>query len=176
MKRLLISEREIVSRYVAGEKIKTLQLAAGVSRVAVYDVLKRNGIEVSRRLVLTLKCRFCGEKYEKPRSHVKGDNGGYCSIQCFHADRSIAGEYSKTGGCMARVNESLRDIEPATDRKLGKLCVDTLAAAGIFLKVGEVIHHKDFDRRNFAVDNLQVFKNQSEHMKFHHSLRNRKGK
>lgn len=171
MKRALLTDDEVCSKYKHGEKIKSLQHEAGISRTAIYDILKRGGVDKTRREVLVLTCKFCDEVYNKPKSHIKGKNAGYCSVQCFHADRSISGEYSKSGGCISRVNQSLRDVAPCTDRVLGRLAAKALLSAGIVLNTGEVVHHIDGDRRNFNIDNLRVFKNQSEHMKFHHSLR-----
>ncbi len=35
------------------------------------------------------------------------------------------------------------------------------------LRRGEIVHHKDEDRTNYAPDNLEVLPSQSEHMKLH---------
>jgi hypothetical protein len=157
--------------YDDGASIKSIQEAAGISRPAVYNVLKSAGVETYRREVLTLVCRFCEEAYDKPRSHVKGDNGGYCSPACFHADRSLSGEYSKVGGKLTRLYDS---VNKAVDRQLGRLAVKAIKASGIVLKPGEVVHHKDGNRNNFVLDNLQIFPSQSAHMMFHHQQRGKR--
>ena len=167
-----LSIEEIVSRYENGVKIKDVQRDAGISRVAVYDILKSAGVLRDRREVLVLTCLFCGEIFERPRSHVKGEMGGYCSVPCFHADRSLGGEYSKVGGALTRTELYPSEL---SSRQLGRKSRETLAAAGIVLKRGEVVHHKNGDRRDWSKGNLEVFKNQSEHMKFHHRLRLEKG-
>ena len=41
---------------------------------------------------------------------------------------------------------------------------------GRALKKGEVVHHIDLDKLNNSPDNLMLFKNQSEHAKFHAKL------
>lgn len=166
-----ISDDEVIERYLSGERLKGLVTATGVTRTAIYDLFKRRAIEPYKRRILALKCKFCSEEFARPRSHVKGEHSGYCSIQCFHADRSIAGEYSKIGGVISRVKDSLDYAEEVNRRKFGKLAHKAVVDAGIVLKTGEVVHHKDGKRQNFTPDNLQVFKNQSEHMKYHHSLR-----
>ena len=38
------------------------------------------------------------------------------------------------------------------------------------IQKGETIHHIDFDKRNFQIDNLYLCKNQAEHAKIHNSL------
>ena len=41
---------------------------------------------------------------------------------------------------------------------------------GRTLKRGEVVHHKDKNKHNNQIENLMVFKNQSEHIKYHNSI------
>ncbi len=172
MRRLLMTDVEVAEAYSAGESIQRIQeLNEGVTRATIYNALKRAGVAPVRRKVYELSCLFCGETYDKPRSHVKGQHGGYCSVQCFHASRSKWGEYSKVGGSLTRVKDSLGYADEVNHRKFGRLAHKALEDAGIVLKPGEVVHHKDGDRRNMSPDNLQVFKSQSAHMKYHHSLR-----
>lgn len=38
---------------------------------------------------------------------------------------------------------------------------------GRFLKENEVVHHIDFNKKNNLVNNLMLFKSQSEHKKYH---------
>jgi len=38
---------------------------------------------------------------------------------------------------------------------------------------GSVVHHKDGDRGNNNPDNLEIFENQSAHMKHHAAMRSR---
>lgn len=171
MRNCPIPDDEVIERYLANEDLLSLVSATGVTRTAIYALLKRRGVEVFRCRVMTLVCKFCGETFDRPRSHIKGEHCGYCSVQCFHADRSIAGEYSRIGGSISRVKDSLDYADEVSRRKFGRIAKKAIDAAGIVLKPGEVIHHKDGNRRNFDIDNLQIFKNQSEHMKYHHSLR-----
>jgi hypothetical protein len=172
MHKIILAQGDIVKLYQQGTPIKELQaLSGGVSRTAIYNVLAEE--PKRRREVLSLQCKFCHERYEKPRSHIRGTNGGYCSVQCFHASRSICGAFSPLGDSVARINVELETANRVTDRQLGRRAVAALQAAGVRLKQGEVVHHRDGDRRNFDINNLQVFKSQAEHMQFHHSIRQR---
>lgn len=172
LRKCKLSVEEVVGFYNSGIKIKDIQESSGISRVAIYDILKREGIFKNRREILVMACLFCEELFERPRSQMNGE-GGYCSVACFHADRSLVGEYSKIGGALSRV-----DLYPSglSDRQLGRKARKALSESGIILKSGEVVHHKNGDRRDWSKGNLEVFKNQSEHMKFHHRLRMEKRK
>ena len=39
------------------------------------------------------------------------------------------------------------------------------------LKRGECVHHIDFDKKNNKIENLMIFKTQSDHMKFHTKIK-----
>ena len=42
---------------------------------------------------------------------------------------------------------------------------------GRYLKKEEVVHHIDFDKKNNNLNNLMLFKNNKEHIKFHTKLK-----
>lgn len=138
---------------------------AGVTRQAIKLVLDRHSVEY-RGGAQERVCLFCGEKFQATRCRIKRGGGGYCSPQCFHADRSIAGEYSIIGGAVTRLEKSLG----ITDRQLGRRARNTITG----LKPGQVVHHIDGDRTNNDPANLMVFDSHAEHMMFHHQLRREK--
>lgn len=166
----LLTEEEICSLYLADERIQEIAEAAGVTRQAVRDTLIRCGVYDARKGTVVLVCRFCEERYSTWRSRVKraGEGFGYCSSQCFHAARSLNGEYSANGGVMTRLMKSVGKV---TNRTQGRRARKILAESGIELKPGEVVHHIDGDRQNNSIDNLRIFPSHAEHMMFHHSLR-----
>jgi hypothetical protein len=41
---------------------------------------------------------------------------------------------------------------------------------GRYLTDEECVHHIDFDKRNNSPDNLMLFKNNSEHIKYHNKI------
>ena len=161
---------EIKLLYWMGVKMTHIESMAGVSRQAVYGMLKVIGVMKDRREVLTLRCLFCGEVFDRPRSHVKSEGSGYCCSSCYHADRSMYGEYGEYGGALSRSD----DVPVVSDRQLGRIAVRVLSETGIVLEPGEVVHHRNGDRRDFGISNLKVFRNQSEHMKYHHGIRKAK--
>lgn len=96
-----LTDIEIIDRYNQDIPISEISEAANISRPAIYNTLKRNGIDVNRRTLLTLTCPFCGETFTRPASRNKNPKSGYCTIQCFHADRSTVGLYSKIGSSLS---------------------------------------------------------------------------
>jgi hypothetical protein len=73
------------------------------------------------------------------------------------------GEYSLIGSKIQRVDIKQSDEDR---RKASKE-----ARKALVRYPGEVVHHINGINTDNSADNLRVFKSQSEHMAFHHSLR-----
>lgn len=64
-------------------------------------------------------------------------------------------------------------------RKNGSIMLQVLVAEkilGRYLKKGEVVHHKDFNRLNNDMDNLMVFASNSDHRSFHAMIKSKNKK
>ena len=167
MGRLKIADSELAELYATGTKINDIALTAGVSRQAIFAALKRIGVHDPLRGSIECICAFCGERFRKYRKNLKTEN--YCSPQCFHSDRSIAGRYSQIG-------VSLSETVAMNSRKLGHIARKAVKESGIELKPGQVVHHINGDRTDNRIENLQVFDSHTEHMKLHHDIRKNKYK
>lgn len=169
LRKCTMTQDQITTLYNSGTKAAIIAQIAGISRVAVYNIIKQSGVVTGRRAVLDLKCKFCGETYSRPRSHgTDKKNAGYCSIQCFHADRSLYGKYSARGVDLYKPEyEQLR-------RSCTRKAREIIQLTGINLTPNQVIHHKDGNYMNNDISNLQIFNSHSEHMKHHHALRRKK--
>ena len=137
-----LSAEEILSRYTEGVQIQLIALEAGISRVAVHNVLTASDRYDARRGTVRVTCAFCGETFELFRFKVKDVN--YCSRQCFHAHRSVCGEYSRIGSTMTKVG--------------GK----------------ESVHYINGDQTDKRPENVRVFDSHNEHMRFHHEERGKR--
>jgi hypothetical protein len=165
----LLNDHEIAAHYQKGVPISQLSTLANMSRPSIYAALRRTNNPVNRKKLLHLTCKFCNEHFIRCSSHVKGEEGGYCSPACFHADRSRSGDYSPQGGANIKVNNELGLIE--TKPSWGRISRITLTESGLYLNPGQVIHFIDLDSTNTAIENLRVFNSEVEHMQFHHQLR-----
>jgi hypothetical protein len=164
-----LEDAVVVAMYVAGEKVATIQARFGCSRPAVYECLRRNGVDAKRKGSVELVCHFCQERFTRIRYRVEEGVRTYCSVECFHADRSMHGSLSERG---YDIDSLIQESTGKTSRSHGRLARQVFEACGIELKPGQVIHHIDGCKWNNHPDNLMLFDSHSAHMKFHHKLRN----
>lgn len=103
MRKSNLKDAEIVKLYSEDVDISKICELANISRPAVYSCLKRNHVKTDRRELKNTTCPFCNKQFTRPASRIKGQLSGYCSIQCFHADRSVTGIYSKRASQLASI-------------------------------------------------------------------------
>lgn len=151
-------DEKVAELYTQATPIETLQqLAGGVSRQAVYDCLKRQGISPDRKALIKFSCEFCGEMFIRRRSRVFNpqDEFNYCSRNCYHATK-LYGGLGVYGGAGLKVQEELGyEFSPSK-------------------------HYLDGDQLNDSPENIHWFPTVRAHMEFHHrrnkdnTIRNKK--
>lgn len=131
-----------------GDDLYTLQMIAdlyGVSRQGVKKFLNRRGIDTGYRKLVVV-CDGCGVEFEKSRCHVRKNRFNYCSLVCYV--------------------ESMEKPDYNVNRQ-GQRDARRLVKSMFPLEPDHVVHHKDGDTTNNDVDNLLVFANHSDHMRWH---------
>jgi len=121
------------------------------TRQYIYKLMKRYGIDTSKGERFKVKCDRCGKEYEVTRKKFKQTSKHYCGKLCYFSDRYTGYTPDRYGQMVAR-------------RVMAK-------HLGRRLEILEVVHHIDGDCSNNEIDNLMVFSSNSEHIKYHHSLR-----
>jgi len=127
---------------------------------------------------MTKKCNTCGNDFQVKPSHY--DKRKTCSRKCGGILRRelVGGEKHGRWKGGTRMVNGYRQV-----KKWGHPFANTLGyvyehrlvveqAIGRFLQTEEEVHHKDGNKSNNVLDNLEVM-TKGEHMKLHASLRNK---
>ena len=120
----------------------------GLSRQAVYKILKHAGVDTAKGQV-KVSCSACGGEIERPKSKLRDRKHVFCNHQCVSAYRSAAREVSTKRANWHRV--ARRKIQ--------------VKFPG--LKRSHVVHFIDGKVYNCMETNLMVFKNLGDHARWH---------
>ena len=131
----------------------------GVNKSYVYAELKRLNISSLEAVHIPQVCSYwkCKKKFTVQRNRVKQRNkkkllfNYYCSATCYQKSRKSV--------------YSVKKRKTSSSRRI----VSTYMPFNLTSKM--VVHHVNNNAHDLTLSNLWVFKNQSEHSKFHHRIR-----
>lgn len=138
---------------------------------------------------MKLRCKWCDKEFESNRKDRK-----FCCIDCHYknASKKHNPEGYKRRPDLSELNRRLNpqrmtddlkvklallrlgEGEEKTYKKLNGRHVHRIIAEmklGRKLEPGEVVHHKDGNKRNNRPENIQVLSSQSEHARLHNKVR-----
>ena len=121
---------------------------AGISRQAVWKILKEQGVKTSKKEAAWIKyeCDFCGKPSRMTRGRWRNSIKHFCCDACYFASIENLGYHPwRQGQRLARA----------------------IVSKYFQLLDGNVVHHKDGDSRNNDRSNLAVFQSHSDHMNHH---------
>lgn len=136
-----------------------------------------------------LNCQQCGQDFDLMQCEIIRGRGRYCSKACHYAARArrlslvcaecgqiFTRKSSEVKSCLAFCSHKCRVTYKARGAKsypkIGAVHAHRIVAEkklGRKLRKGEIVHHRDHDRRNYRPDNLEVLPSQSAHAKLHFS-------
>lgn len=143
-----VETQDVVVRYTKlHQTMEEIGAHYGVTRQAIFKHLRKAGIDADQGERVTVECSMCGKEFSMTRKRWKLTDRPHCSSDCYVLRRSNPDYIPwRQGGRLARI----------------------IVSQYFRLEPGHIVHHIDGNQRNNKLDNLQVFANQSDHLKLHH--------
>lgn len=120
-----------------------------VTRQAIHKILKRAGTNTRKRRLL-VSCTVCSKEIPRTKARIRRQKHHFCSPACYHAFLDAGhgnGPYIPWRHGMRIARQKI---------------------SGLFsLQEGHVCHHEDRNCYNNQLDNLRVFANQGDHVRYH---------
>lgn len=116
------------------------------SRSAVIKYLNKHEVHTGKGQWFII-CTQCGCKVFRPRCQIRGKIFSFCNAKCYYAYIHNP-DYQEHRNGQRRARAALEALHG-------------------FMPYDIVIHHIDSNTDNNALNNLLVFRNQSDHMAFH---------
>ena len=135
------------------ELISMIDIAAtfDVSRQTIHSRLRMLGINTTKRRIHKI-CNTCGEVVLREKCRIRKVTYVYCDMNCY-ASALAAG-----------------DGHPYLPNRQGQRRARNIVIDYFDLQPANVVHHENKDCLDNRITNLKVFKNQSDHRKYHHGI------
>lgn len=141
---------DVLNRYCEQlEPVQSIASSYGMTRQGIWKLLRRNGVDPKQYGRLRVTCCACGQEFERSRSHIRKSKNVFCSLDCYYA-----------------YLEAKQDGVYFAGRQ-GQRISREVVAAYFPLESKHVVHHKDRNNYNNNINNLMVFANQGDHIRFH---------
>ena len=143
---------DIVRAYTV-ELIPMITLAKQyrMTRQGIWKILRRAGIDTSKQTNgrIAVSCTVCGQETTYNRARFRATKHPFCGEQCYHAWLEHG-----NGNPLIMHHHSSRIAR-------------TVVSKYFSLQPGHIVHHEDRNQYNNALDNLRVFANQGDHIRYH---------
>jgi len=137
-------------------RVQEIADAYGKTRQRIWQLLKQYGLHNGSRVVRDCMNPECGKSFKVVRSRARVGSDKYCKDSCYYEHKGSLGyEPSRQG------------------QRIGRGIIE--GYLGFKLPVGFIVHHEDGNQGHNELDNLWVFRSQSEHIKYHHAKRKGEG-
>ena len=122
-----------------------------ITRQGIWKILKRESIDTNKRR-LTVLCSQCGIVLKRAKCQIRSNKLHYCNLECYY--------------------QYVNAIHPGVykNNRQGQNIARNIVAQYVELLPGYIVHHQDKDTTNNNPNNLMVFKNQSDHLRYHRGV------
>ena len=128
----------------------TLAGQYGVTRQAIWKIIKQAGVSIKDQAAMLVSCTACGESIRRTRGRIRTQVNHFCGYGCYTA-------YLRAGKGTGAYQPSRHG------QRLARKVVSKLFT----LLPGHVVHHEDRNCYHNTPDNLRVFANQGDHIRYH---------
>lgn len=122
-----------------------------VSRTAVHKFLNKHGVNTSKRRI-KVSCTTCGATIERTKKRVRKQHNHFCDANCYTS-------FLDAGKTMYKQSRH------------GQRIARIVVAKFFSLEPDHIVHHEDRNNYNNSPQNLKVFANQGDHLRYHHFKR-----
>jgi YHS domain-containing protein len=119
----------------------------GVSRQAVKQFLNARGVSTSKGQ-FSIVCDECGMKVFKARCKIRGRDHHFCSQRCYY-----------------KFLNNPNYLQDRNGQRIGRAKIREVFGPQFIESY--IVHHKDGNTLNNHINNLIIFKSQSDHMAYH---------
>lgn len=143
-----VETQDVVVRYTKlHQTMEEIGQHYGVTRQAIQKRLRKAGISSEQGERVQVECSICGKGFSLQRKRWHRTERYHCSTDCYLIRRSSPDYIPwRQGARLARI----------------------IVRQYFELQPEHIVHHEDKSQRNNKLDNLRVFANQSDHLKYHH--------
>jgi len=129
----------------------TIAKELGVTRQTIHKALKKAGIDTSKAGAahISVSCTVCGNETTKLRYTFRKAKHHFCSEACYYVWLKHG-----NGNPLIIHRQSSRIAREIVERHIN-------------LMPGQIVHHEDRNQWNNDIDNLKVFANQGDHIRYH---------
>lgn len=138
----------IIKAYENLETVASLATTFGVTRQAIYKVLRTNGIDTSKKQ-LKVSCRACGKILTRNKARVRKQKNHFCDYKCYYA-------FLEAG------NDNIY-----IQNRQGQRIARRVVSCFFELQDDHIVHHEDRNTLNNLPYNLKVFSTQGDHIRYH---------
>jgi hypothetical protein len=151
-KRVVVTGKDKVDivRAYESELISMIDLAEryGITRQGIYKILKHAGIDTTKRK-LPVTCTACGQEVMAHKARIRRQKWIFCNHECYAAWLQAGNGF------------------PYIQNRNGQLIARSVVSKYFVLREGHVVHHENRNNLDNRLENLRVFANQGDHIRYH---------